>query len=45
MARQVWRDVNLKNLKEYILPTRNRADVILHKTQNHEIDRVFLRKF
>jgi type I pantothenate kinase len=45
MAKQVWRDVNLKNLSEYILPTKNRADVILHKTTNHVIDRVALRKF
>ncbi|WP_179394471.1 type I pantothenate kinase [Lacticaseibacillus absianus] len=45
MARQVWRDVNLKNLNEYILPTKNRADIILHKTDKHVIDSVALRKF
>ncbi len=45
MARQVWKDVNLKNLEEYILPTRNNADVILHKTQGHEIDNVSLTKY
>lgn len=45
MARKVWRDVNLKNLKEYILPTKNRADVILHKTTGHKIDQVALRKW
>ena len=45
MARQVWRDVNLKNLNEYILPTKNRADIILHKTTGHEIDQVSLRKW
>ncbi|KRK70836.1 type I pantothenate kinase [Lacticaseibacillus nasuensis] len=45
MARRVWRDVNLKNLNEYILPTKNRADVILHKTAHHLIDEVGLRKF
>ena len=45
MARQVWHDVNLKNLKEYILPTKNRADVILHKTKGHKIDQVSLRKW
>ncbi|EGF48570.1 pantothenate kinase, partial [Lacticaseibacillus rhamnosus MTCC 5462] len=44
MARQVWHDVNLKNLKEYILPTKNRADVILHK-QRTQIDQVSLRKW
>lgn len=45
MARQVWDDVNLKNLREFILPTKNRADVILHKTHHHLIDTVSLRKF
>ncbi|QFP80266.1 type I pantothenate kinase [Latilactobacillus graminis] len=45
MARRVWRDINLQNLNEYILPTRNRADVILHKTRHHVIDKVFLRKY
>lgn len=45
MARKVWRDVNLKNLNEYILPTKNRADIILHKTTGHKIDQVALRKW
>ncbi|WP_057821964.1 type I pantothenate kinase [Schleiferilactobacillus perolens] len=45
MARRVWHDVNLKNLQEYILPTRSRADLILHKTAHHRIDRVYLRKY
>ena len=45
MARDVWDKVNLVNLKDYILPTKNRADVILHKTENHVIDQVSLRKF
>ncbi len=45
MARGVWQDVNLKNLNEYILPTRNRADIILHKTEKHIIDEIFLRKY
>lgn len=45
MAKNVWKEVNLKNLEEFILPTRNRADVILHKTHNHVIDEVFLRRY
>lgn len=44
MAKQVWKDVNLPNLNDYILPTRTRADVILHKTEHHYIDRVYLRE-
>ncbi len=45
MAKNVWKNVNLKNLNEFILPTRSRADVILHKTQGHVIDDIFLRKY
>ena len=44
MAKQVWKDVDLPNLNDYILPTRTRADVILHKTEHHYIDRVYLRE-
>ena len=44
MAKDVWRRVDLPNLNEYILPTRNRADIILHKTTNHKIDRIYLRE-
>lgn len=45
MAKEVWKNVNLKNLEEYILPTRGRADIILHKTENHIIDKIFMRKY
>jgi len=44
-GKQVWRDIDLKNLTEYILPTRNRADMILHKSFHHRIDRLLLRKY
>jgi len=43
-AEGIWQDINLKNLQENILPTRQRADLILHKTVGHEVDRVALRK-
>ena len=45
MAKGVWKSVNLKNLEEYILPTRGRADIILHKTEKHIIDEIYLRKY
>ncbi|KRL97008.1 type I pantothenate kinase [Liquorilactobacillus satsumensis] len=45
MAKRVWQTVNRPNLREYILPTRNRADVILHKTKNHLVNELFLRKY
>lgn len=43
-AKRIWKEVNLRNLMDYILPTRFRADVILHKTTNHYIDQILLRK-
>ncbi|KXU05927.1 Pantothenate kinase [Streptococcus oralis] len=43
-AHQVWSDINLTNLQNYIEPTRNRAEVILHKAKNHEIDEIYLKK-
>lgn len=45
MAREVWRTINLKNLQEHILPTRSRADFILHKAAGHVIDYVLLKKY
>lgn len=43
-AQTVWKEVNLKNLVDYILPTRFRADAIIHKTTDHYIDQILLRK-
>lgn len=43
-AKTIWREINLKNLKKNILPTRERASLILHKSENHEVDYVKLRK-
>ena len=43
-ARQIWREINLKNLHENILPTRERARLILHKGADHMIDEIYLRK-
>ncbi len=43
-AIDIWTRINLKNLQENILPTRARADLILHKGPDHHIDRVLLRK-
>ena len=41
---EIWRTINLKNLQENILPTRQRAELILHKAKDHAVDRVALRK-
>ncbi len=40
----IWRTINLVNLKENILPTRLRADLILRKGADHAVDSVALRK-
>ena len=43
-ALNLWRNVNLKNLEENILPTRGRAHLILQKAKNHKVQSVALRK-
>ncbi len=44
IARDTWKTINLVNLQDYIEPSRNRADVILHKSANHKIDEIYLKK-
>jgi type I pantothenate kinase len=44
IALSLWRTINLVNLRENILPTRQRADLILHKGANHAVEAVDLRK-
>lgn len=43
-ALEIWRTINLKNLEENILPTRQRANLILRKGADHDVDSVALRK-
>lgn len=43
-AGQIWRTINGKNLLENILPTRERADLILYKGADHSVRSVKLRK-
>ncbi|WP_202599842.1 type I pantothenate kinase, partial [Vibrio sp. V42_P2S4T144] len=43
-AKQIWHDINGLNLELNILPTRERAHLILHKGVNHLVDKVSLRK-
>lgn len=44
VAAEIWQNINLKNLRENILPTRPRADLILRKGAEHMIEEVALRK-
>ena len=43
MASDTWDRVNLTNLVEHILPTRERASLIINKSSDHSIDRLLLR--
>jgi type I pantothenate kinase len=43
-ASQIWRDINGRNLRENILPTRDRARLILVKAADHSVRSVQLRK-
>jgi type I pantothenate kinase len=43
-AHNIWRTINLVNLQRNILPTRERARLILEKGRDHAVRRVKLRK-
>jgi type I pantothenate kinase len=43
-ARSIWTSINGVNLRENILPTRERASLILHKSADHRVREVELRK-
>jgi type I pantothenate kinase len=43
-ATSIWTRINLSNLHENILPTRQRADLILKKGESHLVEEVALRR-
>src|SRR3569832_3021693 len=43
-ASGIWERINLVNLHENILPTRQRADLILKKCSDHTVENVSLRR-
>ena len=43
-ATSIWNRINLVNLRENILPTRPRADLILTKGESHQVEQVALRR-
>ena len=43
-ATSIWNKINLVNLRENILPTRLRADLVLNKSEQHQITEVALRR-
>jgi type I pantothenate kinase len=44
MARGIWREINGKNLRENIAPTRSRASLVMQKGADHRVTEVHLRK-
>ncbi|WP_291969610.1 type I pantothenate kinase [Candidatus Symbiopectobacterium sp.] len=44
IATKIWRDINEPNLHQNILPTRERASLIMTKSANHAVEYVRLRK-
>jgi type I pantothenate kinase len=44
VAEGLWNRINLLNLRENILPTRQRASLILRKGPSHRIEQVALRR-
>ncbi|MGV2979510.1 type I pantothenate kinase [Camelimonas sp. ID_303_24] len=44
MAERLWSRINLTNLRENVLPTRRRADLVLRKGGSHLIEEVSLRR-
>jgi len=44
VATSIWNRINLVNLHENIVPTRQRADLILKKGGNHRVEQVSLRR-
>jgi len=42
-ARRIWRTINLVNLRDNVLPTRERAHLVLEKGRDHAVRRVRLR--
>ena len=43
-GRRIWKEINLLNLAENILPTRERATLILEKSFDHSVREVWLRR-
>ncbi|MEI8672405.1 type I pantothenate kinase [Vibrio sp. SA48] len=43
-AQSIWHSINGKNLQSNILPTKERAQLILRKGVNHTVEEILLRK-
>jgi len=43
-AKSIWREINGRNLRENIAPTRDRASLVLRKRADHRVTEVHLRR-
>ena len=43
MASDIWREINLRNLRENIAPTRERANLVVRKQADHREGEILLR--
>ncbi|MGR5456845.1 type I pantothenate kinase, partial [Vibrio alfacsensis] len=43
-AKNIWASINGINLVQNILPTKERAQLILQKGKDHNVETVYLRK-
>ncbi|WP_116475738.1 type I pantothenate kinase [Zobellella maritima] len=41
---RIWQEINYKNLKQNILPTKDRAELILTKGRDHGVEKIWLKK-
>ncbi|WP_349828149.1 type I pantothenate kinase [Brevibacterium litoralis] len=44
LAQEIWATINEPNLRQNVLPSRGRADLVLHKGEDHQVRRIQLRK-
>ena len=43
-ASKIWHDINLRNLRDNIMPTRERANLVIRKRADHTVDQIRLRQ-
>ena len=43
-GRQVWRTINLPNVRQHVMPLRESADIVVRKTSDHGIEAVMERR-
>ena len=43
VASDIWREINLRNLRENIVPTRGRANLVAGKQADHRVGEILLR--